>query len=121
MVSIFREKVSGATLRTMILEAKRYKALEALKEGLVDWIGGLDEALAHVEEFKLVQKAQPGMSGKNVFGELKREMWKATLATLDGYGEEHAMRYRVAQEQKKGKEEAARKVSAFESAVKAKL
>ena len=43
------------------------QAREALEEGMVDWLGGLPEALAHIEEFKLVQKAL------EVYGDLKQE------------------------------------------------
>lgn len=64
------------------------KALEALKEGIVDWLGGLSETLAHIEEFKLVQKAQPGMSGKSVYAELKQEMWRETVEYLEQTSEE---------------------------------
>lgn len=49
----------------------------------MDWLGGLPEALTHIEEFKLVQKAQPGASGKAVFGLLKEEMWRETVGYLD--------------------------------------
>ena len=49
----------------------------------MDWLGGLDEALSHIEEFKLVQKAQKGASGQLVYGILKQEMWRETIQYLD--------------------------------------
>lgn len=58
------------------------KALEALKEGLIDHLGGLEETLAFVEEFQLVKKAQPGASGASVYAQLKREMWRETAELL---------------------------------------
>ena len=59
-----------------------------MKEGLVDWLGTLEEALAHIEEFKLVDKAQKGISGNNVYGELKREMWFETVRNLERWSED---------------------------------
>ena len=51
MVSIFRQKLPNPnTYRTMILESKRFTALEALKEGILDGLGALDEVLSFVEE-----------------------------------------------------------------------
>ncbi|KAL1297215.1 hypothetical protein AAFC00_004781 [Neodothiora populina] len=40
MSSVFRQKCSPQTYRTLLLEARRYKALEALKEGIIDSTGG---------------------------------------------------------------------------------
>jgi hypothetical protein len=102
MTAIFREKLGGGTLRKLILEAHRFKvssrldvevigvrrligllkALEALEEGIVDSVGGLDETLAFIEEFQLVKKAQPGATGKSVYGELKLEMWRNAVDHL---------------------------------------
>ena len=91
-----------------------------MKEGLVDWLGGLSEALAHIEEFKLVQKAQPGMSGKRVYGVLKQEMYRETIEYLESTTEESIRG--VAQELQLRREKKAReeKVKEWES-VKAKL
>ncbi|KAK3054101.1 hypothetical protein LTR09_004879 [Extremus antarcticus] len=88
MLSIFRQKLSAATVRRMILEAYRFKALEALEEGIVDWLGGLPEALAHIEEFKLVQKSQDNLSGQSVYGVLKQEMYRETIGYLESTTEE---------------------------------
>lgn len=64
------------------------QALDALKEGIVDGLGGLSETLTHIEEFKLVERAQAGMSGKIAYGQLKEEMWKETRALLEQASEE---------------------------------
>ncbi|KAK3060190.1 hypothetical protein LTR53_020192, partial [Teratosphaeriaceae sp. CCFEE 6253] len=66
----------------------RSQALEAFREGIVDWLGGLDEALSYVDDLKLVQKAGKGMSGKQVYGDLKREMWRETVGYLENFGAE---------------------------------
>jgi Delta3-Delta2-enoyl-CoA isomerase len=124
MTSIFRQKVSATTYRRLVLEAARFKvcirtcsqvpftdfyqALDALKEGLVDFLGGLDEALAHIEELKLVQKAGKGMSGKAVYGDLKREMWRETVSYLENHGAEDGRDF-LQQAQKKHESEAAEK------------
>ena len=83
MASIFRQKLPNPnTFRTMILESKRYGALEALKEGLLDGLGGVEEALAYIKELGLVDRGKSG-----VYGRLKAEMWGETVANLDNYGE----------------------------------
>lgn len=101
MSSIFRQKVSPQTYRTLVLEAKRFKvslmdqialllcmliviqALEALKEGIIDGVGGLEETLAMVSDLKLTNK-----SDKGVYGTLKQEMWRETVFFLDNW-EQH--------------------------------
>ena len=106
MMSVFRVKLNGAVLRKMILEAHRYKALEALKDGVVDHVGGLEETLAFIEELKLVQKAMPGPSGVSVYGELKREMWRETVGMFDDWVSDSTrpglMRVEIKEEQKIG-------------------
>lgn len=90
MASIFRQKVPNPnTFRTMILESKRYGALEALKEGLLDGLGGVPEVITFVQEMQLLNKAKSG-----VYGRLKAEMWGVTVKLLDSYeeGEQEAQR-----------------------------
>lgn len=78
MSSIFRQKLpSPNTYRTMVLEAKRFNALEALQEGIVDGLGMVPEVLTFIEEMKLVDKAKSG-----VYGQLKKEMWRETVGYL---------------------------------------
>lgn len=79
MASIFRQKVPNPnTYRTMILESKRFAALEALKEGLVDGLGAAEEVLSFIEEAKLVKRGHSG-----IYGRLKEEMWGETVRLLD--------------------------------------
>lgn len=79
MASIFRQKVPNPnTFRTMILESKRFAALEALKEGLVDGLGGAEDVLSFIEENKLVKRGHSG-----IYGVLKEEMWGETVRYLD--------------------------------------
>ncbi|KAL9109464.1 MAG: hypothetical protein Q9187_008160 [Circinaria calcarea] len=83
MASIFRQKLPRPdTYRTMVLESKRFNALEALKEGIVDGLGGWEETRGFVDELKLVKRGQSG-----VYGILKAEMWRETVRLLEA-GEE---------------------------------
>lgn len=81
MASIFRQKVPNPnTFRTMVLESKRYGALEGLKEGFLDGLGGMSEVITFVQELGLLDKAKSG-----VYGRLKAEMWGETVRLLDGF------------------------------------
>lgn len=80
MASIFRQKVPNPnTYRSIVLEAKRFNALEALKEGIVDGLGGLEEVLMFADELRLQSKGKSG-----VYGRLKAEMWRETVGFLIG-------------------------------------
>jgi Delta3-Delta2-enoyl-CoA isomerase len=79
MASIFRVKLpSMSTFRHMVLESRRYPALEALKEGIIDGVGGPEETLTFIEEMKLVQKAQ----GKS-YGLIKEELYREVVKDLE--------------------------------------
>ena len=78
MISIFREKLSALTFRKLVLEAQRYKASDALTDGILDGLGGFGEAVTFAKTIGL-----PGFGDTRVYGELKREMWPVTLRNLD--------------------------------------
>ncbi len=81
MASIFRQKVpSPNTFRTIVLESKRIGALEGMKEGLLDSVGGVEEAITLIQEMRLVDRAKSG-----VYGRLKQEMWGETVSLLEDY------------------------------------
>ncbi|KAM0804228.1 hypothetical protein BDR22DRAFT_655274 [Usnea florida] len=108
MASVFRQKVANPnTFRTMILEAKRYGALEGLKEGLVDGLGGVEEVGVFVREMGLVERGKTG-----VYGRLKREMWGETVGLLDGVDEGEGERER--EEDKRRLDEERRRVEDWE-------
>lgn len=111
MASIFRQKVPNPnTFRTMILESKRYGALEALKEGLLDGLGDVGIALDFVNEGRLVDRARSG-----VYGRLKQEMWRETVGLLEGFAQgEERVRMGV-EEGERRKSEEMRKVEAWEA------
>lgn len=96
------------------------KALEALKEGIVDHLGGLEETLAFVDEFQLVEKAQPGLSGTSVYSQLKREMWRETVDMLEDWTGEQLREARVLEQAEKQRKLSLKNVTAWET-VKAKL
>lgn len=81
MSSIFRQKITSPHVyRSLVLEAKRFGGAAALEAGLVDGLGGLDEALALVNERKLADKPKTG-----VYGILKAEMYRETLGYLESH------------------------------------
>lgn len=78
LLSVFREKLASPTVfRDLVLEARRFGGRDALEAGLVDAVGGLDEALALVERRGLTSKAKSG-----VYGAMKEEMWRGSLGFL---------------------------------------
>ena len=97
-----------------------WQALDALKEGIVDHLGGLDETLAFVDDLQLVNKAQPGGSGKSVYGGLKREMWRETVDLLEGWAEEHVRDSKTAERSRGEQKSSLANVEAWER-TKAKL
>ncbi|THW74393.1 putative carnitinyl-CoA dehydratase [Aureobasidium pullulans] len=115
MSSIFRQKTSPQTYRTLVLEGKRFKALEALEAGIIDGVGGLDEVVAFVDELKLVEKTDKG-----VYGLLKREMWRETVGLLDNGDEEPEVKEKVRKQDEELKRKAEQRVKDWETA-KAKL
>ena len=78
MAAIFRVKIGMSTFRNMILEGRRLPALEALKEGIIDGVGGAEETLAFISEYKLTQKAK-GAS----YGKIKEELYREVIKDLD--------------------------------------
>lgn len=111
MSSIFRQKTSPQIYRTLVLEGKRFKALEALEAGIVDGVGGLDEVVAFVDEMQLVKKTDAG-----VYGELKREMWRETVAFLDAPDEEPEVKARVQKQREELQRKSEKRVKDWEAA-----
>lgn len=110
MASIFRQKVPNPnTFRNMVLEAKRFNALEALKEGLVDGLGGLEETVALIKELKLEGKAKT-----EVYGRLKVEMWRETIGYLEEADVDERRRDEWLKNQIKVEELERKKVEAWE-------
>lgn len=115
MSSVFRQKCSPQTYRTLVLEGKRFKALEALEAGIIDGVGGLDEVVKFVEELGLVSKTDKG-----IYGALKKEMYRETVAFLDAPDDEPQYKERVKKQDEELKKKAEQRVKDWEAA-KAKL
>lgn len=82
MASIFRNKLTRPDIyRTIVLEAKRFSAPEALKEGIIDGLGGWEETSSFITEKGLMNKGESG-----VYGKLKEEMWRETVRLLEAGG-----------------------------------
>lgn len=114
MASIFRQKVSSPnTYRALILESKRFNALEALKEGIVDSLGGVDEMLSFSGEFKLTAKANSG-----VYGRLKQEMWRETVGFLATAKDDEKRMTQYVKDQKAREAEEKKKVEEWEMRMK---
>lgn len=84
-----------------MLESRRYGALEGLKEGFLDGLGGVPEVIVFVQEMHLLDRAKSG-----VYGQLKMEMWGETVTLLDNYraGEQKAQVEAQEQEQRQAEE-----------------
>ncbi|KAG8858278.1 hypothetical protein FRB96_005409 [Tulasnella sp. 330] len=78
--AIFRAKLEARTYRTVILEGKRFTALEAHQSGIVDAVGDMPEVMKLVRERNLI-----GKGSKNVYGLLRDEMHRETIALLEKY------------------------------------
>ena len=81
MASVFRVKLDMTTFRNMVLESRRYSALDAVKSGIVDGVASeLEDVLRFVEEMKLVVKGQ-----SKSYGRIKEGLYREVVADLDGY------------------------------------
>ncbi|KAK0740612.1 ClpP/crotonase-like domain-containing protein [Schizothecium vesticola] len=87
MSSIFRLKCAPATYRSLVLEAQRFDGKAALEAGIVDGLGGVQEAVAMVGERKLTEKGRTG-----IYGAMKREMYRESVELLseEGFAREEA-------------------------------
>ncbi|KAL4892567.1 ClpP/crotonase-like domain-containing protein [Aspergillus ambiguus] len=116
MMSVFREKLAPAAFRTLVLEARRFGGPDALQAGLVDGLGGLDEALALVRARGLPTKAATG-----IYGTMKEEMYRHSLDLLDRHAENEAWRERIEERKEQAADLAAYAVEAWERQRDAKL
>ena len=110
MASVFRQKVPNPnTFRTMVLESKRYGALEGLKEGLVDGLGGMEEVVVFVREMALLDRGKTG-----VYWRLKQEMWRETVGYLDQVAEGERRWEKEMEDHSRRQEEEKRRVEDWE-------
>lgn len=114
MMAIFREKLTPATCRDVVLGAKRWGGPDALEKGIVDALGGLDETVKLIKERGLQTKAATG-----IYGTMKEELYRGTLAFLDNDQANQAWREKIDDNKDRLVEESKKAVAAWES--KAKL
>lgn len=91
------------------------QALDALKDGIVDGVGGLEEVLTLIQELNLTTK-----NDKGVYGALKREMWRESLALLENSDKETARDVEAKQAEAKAIKDSERRVRNWDTQ-KAKL
>lgn len=97
---MFKQKLPNSTVyRHMALEGRRIPGKEALEMGIVDGLGGLDEALALAEKRQLVSKAEKG-----VWGGLKEGMYKETLDLMTTSGFHESLKWREDLEERREEE-----------------
>ncbi|PGH03047.1 hypothetical protein AJ79_07480 [Helicocarpus griseus UAMH5409] len=114
MCSIFRQKITDQrTFRSIVLEGHRFSGKEALENGIVDGLGGLDEVLALIEKKNLTELPAAG-----VFGQLRREMYRETYAILERCKDDEAEADLEAEKELKVKESGTKRVEVWERASK---
>lgn len=120
LTSIFRTKLATAKLyQTVVLESHRFPGTEALKEGIVDGLGGLDEVLALITKLGLEKRALSG-----VWGTLRREMWRTPYTWVkddDGFAQSESMMEKGGEVAEKDRQTAEDKVAKWEAAGRSKL
>jgi enoyl-CoA hydratase/carnithine racemase len=106
MSSVFRQKVPyAATYRSLVLEAKRFTAKEALEGGIVDILGGMEEVISLIGERKLVEKGKSG-----IYGIMKGEMYRESIALMDGHEQEEKRDQAIVKADEKRKVESKKRV-----------
>lgn len=118
MASIFRQKVADPQVyRSMVLEAKRFGAKEALEGGLVDALGAMEETMKFIGDRKL---ADIGKSP--IYGLLKGEMYRETLGFIEQYEGQEKFRSKLMEKDERRKKDGKSRVAEWErNAQKAKL
>lgn len=116
MVSVFREKLAPAVFRDLVLEAKRFGGSESLKAGVVDGLGGLDEAVAFIKQRGLARKAESG-----VYATLREEMYRESVGIVSDHQGNLRWRETVEENKTVEREEAKKAVEAWEKRQGAKL
>ncbi|RFU35152.1 hypothetical protein B7463_g1258, partial [Scytalidium lignicola] len=106
MVSIFREKIPNpAVLRSLIIEAKRFNAKDAIEGGIVDELGGLKETLDFIAQRKLTEKGKSGC-----YGSLKSEMYRQSIDFLENHEREAERAEKCIEAEERRKEDGLEKV-----------
>lgn len=116
MMSIFREKLTPTTFRSVVLEAHRFGGHASLKAGIVDAVGGLDEVVGLIRDRKLLTKAATG-----IYGTMKEEMYSRVLDGLDDHVGNLAWREKVEDRNEELRANGLKEVEKWEKSGKPKL
>lgn len=108
-LAIFKEKLGGAVFRDVFLEGHRFPAQEALKAGMVDELGGLDEVLNYIKARNLVKKGESG-----VYGKMKEDMYRGVVSFTEQHQANQRWRRVVDSEREEEKGFALRRVQEWE-------
>lgn len=108
-LAIFREKVTPSVYRDILLGAKRYPATEALKAGIIDELGGLEETLKMIEQRTLLNK---GLTG--VYGSTKEDIYRMVVGFLGTHNESVGWRQKVNNDREYLKSKALERVADWE-------
>jgi enoyl-CoA hydratase/carnithine racemase len=109
VVMIKSKLPSSQEYRNAAIEGRRYAGPESLKAGIVDALGGLDEALKLIEERKLISKIVPGaLEG------LKEDLWRETLYAFKNQQENVAWRNTIDSEKRDAIKEIEMRVAEWE-------
>ena len=102
MAAIFRNKLPATTVRTLALEGRRLTGADAVALGIADETAtNLDDALAFIDKFELLEKAKAG-----VYGVIKHELYNKLVTELDGAGlEAEEVRFLKTQEKDEERKE----------------
>jgi enoyl-CoA hydratase/carnithine racemase len=95
--------------RTAVLEGKRFGGPESLKAGLVDALGGMDEALKMIAERNLIAKSQLG-----AVGGLKEDAHREVLTGFEKHKENVKWREDIESVKEKSAEKAANDIEKWE-------
>lgn len=116
MMSIFREKLAPTVLRDVVLEARRWGGRDALRVGIVDAVGGLEDVLGLIRDRKLQTK---GLTG--VYGIMKSEMHARTLGALQDHAGNLLQRETWNRKTRAVQEEGLAAVAAYERTRKSRI
>jgi enoyl-CoA hydratase/carnithine racemase len=117
MRTVFLDKVKDApTIRSIIVEGKRFSAQEALGAGIVDSLGGLQEAVKLIHDRNLLD-----IGKSSAFVALKEGLWSRTLEAIDNKKANEAFDARVQEWKYTYSTEAQKRVQQWEGQKGSKL
>ncbi|KAF2703006.1 ClpP/crotonase [Pleomassaria siparia CBS 279.74] len=116
MSTVFKQKCRPDTYRSLVLEARRFPGKDALAAGIVDELGGLDEALKFIAQRKLTLMGKTG-----VYGTMKKEMFRESLAFIEGHQAEEKRIEAMKEKEKERVKQGKSRVQEWNSKSKAKL